>query len=121
MRGPDLTLRRAKGLRREMSAPEIRLWMRIGRRLEGSPNWRRQHPMGPFILDFYCARAKLCVEVDGWGHNMGDQPERDDRRDGWLKAQGVTVLRVAAADIMRNADEVADLVRRTAMHCVCGE
>jgi very-short-patch-repair endonuclease len=59
-------------------------------------------------LDFYCPAAKLVVEVDGWGHNMGDHPTRDERRDAWLKARGLTVVRITAADVLADADGVAD-------------
>ncbi len=71
--------------------------------------------MGPWVLDFYCPDAKLVVEVDGWGHNMGDQPARDDRRDAWLTACGLTVVRVTAAEVMADADGVEDgLIRQAA-------
>jgi very-short-patch-repair endonuclease len=67
------------------------------------------------VLDFYCPAAHLAVEVDGYVHGTGDIPERDKRRDVWLNAQGVTVLRVAASDIMAHPHEEADMIWRTAM------
>ena len=73
------TLERARRLRREMTPPEVRFWLRFRRRHDGFPAFRRQHPLGPFILDFYCAEARLAVEIDGLSHNMGD-PDRDARR-----------------------------------------
>jgi len=75
-----------------MTLPEVRLWVRLRQLAEGAPRFRRQHPLGPYVLDFYCPGAKLCVEVDGWGHNMGEQPGRDERRDAWLAAQGIATL-----------------------------
>jgi very-short-patch-repair endonuclease len=83
-------------------------------RVEGSPVFRRQHPLGLYILDFYCAEAKLCVEVDGQGHGMGDQPERDERRDRWLLAQGIEVLRIPAGDVLRTPDVAAERIRTAA-------
>ena len=47
-------------------------------------------------LDFFCAKARLAVEIDGVSHDMGDRPRRDIRRDAWLEARGVTVMRIAA-------------------------
>jgi len=66
------------------------------------------------VLDFYCPAAKLCVEVDGWGHNMGEQSERDARRDAWLASQGIATLRITAADVLADPDSVADGIVRTA-------
>ena len=59
--------------------------------------FRRQHPIGPYVLDFYCASAKLCVEVDGPAH--AEQVERDERRAAWLKGEGITVLRFSPEEI----------------------
>jgi very-short-patch-repair endonuclease len=107
-------MKRAKSLRRDLTPPEAMLWSRLRRRGEGLV-FRRQHPLGPFILDFYCPAAKLVIEIDGIGHSHGDQPERDERRDGWLTGQGLQVLRIAAADVFRDADEVADNLWCTAV------
>jgi very-short-patch-repair endonuclease len=69
-------------------------------RSAGAPAFRRQHPIGPYVLDFYCANARLAVEIGGMSHELCDRPKRDTRRDGWLKAQGVTVMRIAAGEAM---------------------
>jgi very-short-patch-repair endonuclease len=61
------------------------------------------------VVDFYCAKARLAV--DGIGHDVGDRPQRDLRRDAWLRAQGVTVMRIAASEVMRAVD---DAIVRTA-------
>ena len=82
------------------------------------PVFRRQHPIGPYVLDFYCAKARLAVEIDGMSHDMGDRPERDTRRDAWLKAQGVTVMRIAAGEAMARIDEAADGIVRKAMEMI---
>jgi ATP-dependent DNA helicase RecQ len=103
---------RARALRSSMSAPEVLLWTHLrGRSLDGL-KFRRQHPMGSYILDFYCPSAKLAIEIDGEGHLQGNQPEHDERRDAWLESQGVRVVRYAAQDVMRNVDEVADGILR---------
>ncbi|WP_366852839.1 DUF559 domain-containing protein [Phenylobacterium sp.] len=56
---------RVRQLRRRMSLPEVILWTALRGREPGRPVFRRQHPIGPYVLDFYCAKARLCVEVDG--------------------------------------------------------
>ena len=67
------------------------------------------------MLDFYCAKARLAIEIDGISHDMGDRPQRDERRDAWLKKHGVTVLHIRAADLTNGIDEAADaIVRMTA-------
>jgi very-short-patch-repair endonuclease len=114
MRAPTKTIGTAQRLRRNLSVPEARLWNRLRWRPPGAPVFRRQHPIGPYVLDFYCAKARLAIEVDGAGHNMGDRPQRDIRRDAWLEAQGITVVRIAATDLTRNIDETADAIVRMA-------
>jgi very-short-patch-repair endonuclease len=74
--------------------------------------------MGPYVLDFYCARARLALEVDGWRHGVGDRPTRDTRRDAWLLEQGVRTLRIEAAEAVRDPDGVADGVMRLAAELV---
>src|SRR6202050_1672909 len=79
MRAPAKTIDNAQRLRRPLSAPEARLWNRLRTRAPGKPFFRRQHPIGPYVLDFYCAKARLAVEIDGVTHDMGDRPQRDLR------------------------------------------
>jgi very-short-patch-repair endonuclease len=64
------------------------------------------------VLDFYCASARLAIEVDGAAHDFGDRPRLDDVRTEWLKSQGVDVLRIAAKDVLADADAVADALIR---------
>jgi very-short-patch-repair endonuclease len=76
MDAPRTTKDFAKKLRRRLSLPEVILWNPIkARKLDGL-HFRKQHPVGPYVLDFYCHDLKLAVEVDGEGHSMGDAPER---------------------------------------------
>ena len=79
------TIDRARELRRTMTPPEVRLWT-IFRNRPGGVKLRRQHPFGPFVLDFYRAQARLAIEIDGAVHDMGDRPVRDAARDRWLTA-----------------------------------
>src|SRR3984957_9538215 len=97
MRAPVLTLKRARQLRREMTLPEVLLWEQIrGGRLNGL-RFRRQHPIGPYILDFYCASARMAVEIDGAGHDHESQWTHDNRRDRWLGEKVLASIAQAAA------------------------
>jgi very-short-patch-repair endonuclease len=96
MRSPVLTQKRAKALRRNLTLPEQALWSLLRRNQLGL-HFRRQHALGPCILDFYCASAKLCVEVDGPVH--ADQSDRDRRRSRWLAAHGVRVIRFSIEEV----------------------
>jgi very-short-patch-repair endonuclease len=96
---------KARALRRSMTLPEGLLWQQLRRRPDGL-KFRRQHPIGPYIADFYCASARLIIEVDGAAHSMGDRPEGDASRDRWLAANDLQVMRVAAEDVLRRIDDV---------------
>lgn len=95
----------AKRLRQQMTPPEIALWLAL-RRGGAGLRFRRQHPAGRYVLDFYCATAMLAIEVDGEAHARGDRPARDAVRDAWIAAQGVTALRYPATEVLRNLDGV---------------
>ena len=103
------TVTKARGLRRTMTPPEVKLWQYLRTQPDGV-KFRRQHPIGLFVLDFYCPSASLAIEVDGMAHGMGDNPERDERRDAWLRDQDIVVLRVAAIDVMRDFEAVVRLI-----------
>jgi very-short-patch-repair endonuclease len=82
-----------------MSPPEAALWQVLRTRPE-EIKFRRQHPLGPFVVDFYCPSAKLVLEVDGEVHDMGDNPERDHDRDRWLEEHRFRVIRIPARDLV---------------------
>ena len=103
------TVKIARGLRREMSPPEVLLWQRLRLR-PGGVKFRRQHPVGAYVADFYAVEARVIVEVDGLAHDH--RVERDAVRDAWLRGQGFVVVRVAAAEVLKDVDAVVEgLVR----------
>lgn len=111
---------KARELRREMSLPEVLLWQALRGRPCG-PKFRRQHPSGVFILDFYCGDARLAIEVDGEAHERGGRPAKDDARDDWFAAHGISTLRVSARDLLADLDGVvryiiAQAVARLPLH-----
>ena len=102
-------VRRARSLRRKMTLPEVLLWQQLRVRPDGL-KFRRQHPAGPYVLDFYCEEAHLCIEVDGAVHEFGGAQRDDARRDAWLREAGIDTLRVAARDVLGNMDGVMQLI-----------
>jgi len=109
-----LTVERARALRRRLSPPEARLWVRLRRRQLRGLKFRRQHPIGPYILDFYCPEARLAVEVDGQSHDHPDRIAHDRRRTAWLREQSIRVMRLAAESVRVHLDDVLDFIARTA-------
>ena len=102
---PGKTVRRARKLRRAMTLPEIALWAQLRERPNGL-KFRRQHPAGPYVLDFYCAEARLCVEVDGEAHGFAERAAHDARRDALLADHGIETLRIGARDVLSDLDTV---------------
>ena len=97
---------KARALRQSMTLPEVRLWRLL--KDQASVRIRRQHPLGPYVLDFYCVEARVCFEIDGMAHDMGDRPVRDGRRDTWLAGHGIVVVRIPARDVLRSPEQVAE-------------
>ena len=101
---------KARAFRRALTLPEVLLWQ-VLRKKGAAHRFRRQHPAGPYVLDFFCPAAGLCVEVDGKAHDMGDNPRRDERRDAWLLEQGIKTLRVPAEEVLRDVEPVIRLIQ----------
>jgi len=102
----------ARNFRKAMTHAEVLLWLGLkGHSREGF-SFRRQHPIGPYIADFYCAKAKLIIEVDGQIHEREDRPQRDALRDQWFAEQGMETMQISAADIMADAHDVSDGIVR---------
>jgi len=93
-----------------MSEAERKLWRGLRhKRLDGA-RFRRQHPIGRFIVDFVCLERRLVVEVDGGQHTEDAQVVYDARRDRWLEAEGYRVMCVATAEVYVNVDGVLDTI-----------
>lgn len=106
---PKPTIRRARKLRRKMSLPEVLLWNILRQRPNGL-KFRHQHPIGGYVLDFYCLEHKCAIEIDGIAHDMGDRPERDAVRDDWLRRRRIKVVRIPAAHVLESAETVAQSI-----------
>jgi very-short-patch-repair endonuclease len=92
-----------------MSLPEVLLWERLRGRRNGL-SFRRQHPIGPYVADFYCAAARLVVEVDGETHADAWRSASDDYRDQFMQENGYQVLRLTAADVLKDVDVAATAI-----------
>ena len=104
-------LERARELRNEPTEAEKKLWEHL-RRKNLSAKFRRQHPVGPFILDFYCHEARLAVEVDGWAWQMDVERFRADRHKGnALVRARWTLLRFTWHDLTHRPDYVVAEIR----------
>ena len=115
MRAPSRTQDRARTLRRKMTPPEVLLWVRLRRRDESRPAFRRQHAAGPYILDFFCAPARLAIEVDGYGHTHDTRVAHDRRRTDYLAELGIDVMRLTAAEVLADPDEAAYRIVQAAL------
>ncbi|MBV8972210.1 MAG: DUF559 domain-containing protein [Sphingomonadaceae bacterium] len=94
---------RARVLRADATPAERDLWA-IVRGGKLGVRFRRQQPIGPYIVDFYCSAAGLVVELDGAGH--AQRAEYDARRTEWLQQHGLSVLRFANAEVLDRPQEV---------------
>ena len=101
------TVRTAKRQRKDLSLPEVLLWQELRK---SDLKFRRQHPIGPYVADFYCAKAKVVIEVDGIVHDMGNRPKKDAERDRFLESRQLHAVRIAASDVLADPNRVAEAV-----------
>jgi very-short-patch-repair endonuclease len=105
-----LITNRARALRKLMSEPEVMLWSRLRGRGPDKPTFRRQHPFGSIILDFYCPAVRLAVEVDGATHWDDEARASDEARDRWLARQEIEVMRIPASWVFHDLGGVTDAI-----------
>ncbi len=98
----------ARSLRKRMTDAEVRMWVRLRRRQVMGHYFRRQVPIGPFVVDFLCSRARLIVEIDGSCHDL--QRAYDARRTAFLELRGYDVIRFPNQEVFRNVDGVIDTI-----------
>jgi very-short-patch-repair endonuclease len=99
----------ARRLRRGSTDVEMRLWQKLRNRQLGA-DFRRQHPAGSFVLDFYCSSLRLAIELDGGQHAEAKHEAKDQRRDLWLAERSVIVLRFWNSDVMTNLVGVLEVI-----------
>jgi len=103
---------RRRELRKALTTAEATLWLHLQRSQLSGFKFRRQHSVGPYVLDFYCPAAKLAVELDGAAHDSEVASLRDDRRDRYLAAQGIRTVRFVNGDVTGNLEGVLASIRR---------
>jgi len=105
---------RARRLRRDATDVEAKLWSKLRGGQIGGHSFRRQHPAGPYVLDFYCPALGLAVELDGGQHGGPKHAMRDRRRDEWFRQHGVQVIRFWNSDVTGNMPGVLEQINAAA-------
>jgi very-short-patch-repair endonuclease len=95
-----------------MTDAERLLWSKLRMKQLKGLMFSRQKPLGGYIADFYCHRARLVIEVDGGQHFTNDSREYDKTRDEYLTSMGLTVLRFTNSDILDNIEGVVDAIEK---------
>jgi very-short-patch-repair endonuclease len=95
---------RARAMRRAMPEPEFRMWAGCLQKMD--VRFRRQRPIGRFIVDFYCAALKLVIEIDGGSHDSEAAVAYDHERSLYLQGLGLTVMRFTNDEVMENLEGV---------------
>ena len=103
-------LQQARHLRSNATEAERRLWRALRHARHQGLHFRRQAPIGPYVADFACHRAKLIVELDGSQHGEGRNMRHDAQRTAFLESRGYKVLRFANPDLMANPDNIAEFI-----------
>ncbi len=106
----ERTLNRAKRLRREMSDEERILWMLLRDRRFADFKFRRQVPLGDYVVDFVCFESKLVLELDGSQHAEPEQAQFDAKRTQYLEAAGFRVARIWCGDLFKDREGATELI-----------
>jgi very-short-patch-repair endonuclease len=101
-------LRHARDNRHLQTPAEAKLWQLLRNHNLDGYKFRRQHPIGHYVVDFYCHETRLVVEIDGRTHD--DRFEYDAARTAWLQAQGCRVIRFSNQQVMRDVVSVAEAI-----------
>ena len=100
----------ARELRKQSTCSEKLLWNQLRDRRFADFKFRRQYPIGNFIVDFYCAKASLVIELDSVSHD--GKKDYDQRRDAWLVDKGLKVLRFSDDDAIEKLDWVLEVINK---------
>jgi very-short-patch-repair endonuclease len=100
------TFIKARSLRKEMTGAEGIMWGAIRNRKLNGYKFRRQHPVGQFIVDFFCPEKELVIEIDGGIHNEEEVKERDENRTAELERLGLKVMRFKNEEVLNDLNEV---------------
>ena len=99
---------RRRALRANSTPAEQKMWRIVRDRRLGGFKFRRQHGIGPFVLDFYCSEVKLAVELNGSVHDNPARAEYDGERQEYLAALGLRVVRFSNGEVLREPNRIAE-------------
>ena len=110
----DKIIRIAKNLRKKSTDAERLLWRYLRAKQSEGVKFRRQQPIGNYVVDFVCFENRIVIEVDGGQHQI--EKDKDMKRDKWLKEQGFVVLRFWNNEVLKNIEGVMEVIR---VNCLC--
>ncbi len=110
MKHDPISIQRSRDLRRDATSAETVLWRELRNRRFARFKFRRQQPFRPFILDSYCAKLTLAIELDGESHH--GREAYDAQRQSWIESRGVRVIRIFNVDLSDNLDGVMEQIER---------
>lgn len=99
-----------KELRNNATEAEKRLWYLLKNKSLDSIKFRRQHSIGPYIMDFYCPSLKLCIELDGYGHETFEALQHDKKRTFFINYAGISVLRFSNLILYKSPDAIINSI-----------
>ena len=102
----------SRSLRRRSTDAEDILWAKLRNKHVDGFIFRRQHRIGPYVVDFVCLKKKQVIEVDGSQHAAEVVLESDNRRTMWFESQGYRVLRIWNSEVLTNIEGVVEIIRR---------
>jgi very-short-patch-repair endonuclease len=105
------SIQRARELRQQMNPAERLLWSFLRNRLIGA-KFRRQNPIGPYVVDFYCTELKLVIELDGSRHDDPLIRQLDQERKAWMRRLGITTIRITNSELEANTRLVEERIAR---------
>lgn len=98
-------------LRKSMPPAEIILWLKLNRKQLRGYKFRRQYSVGRFVIDFYCPKVKLAIEIDGTSHLGGDAKKYDKERQDFVESLDINFLRFTNTEIHKNLDDVMSKIK----------
>ncbi len=106
----------AKNLRKQSTDTERALWRYLRAKGLNSFKFKRQQPIGSYIVDFVCFERKIIIELDGGQHAKEEQMRKDQERDNWFKRQGYEVLRFWDNEVLKNTREVLEVILKKCLN-----
>ena len=101
----------ARKLRQNQTEAEKTIWLKLRGKQIGDVKFRRQQPIGPYIVDFVCFERKIIIEIDGGQHNESELKRKDEERTVWLEERGYQILRFWDNEVLKNINSVLQRIK----------